>query len=92
MITILDHHRISLPLRDTNMAYLLPRAVLVIIAWAITCALIKKLWPEADPMIFGVAGATWIVGGAAYFAYLRRLRRDIEELERGRYNVDRGAT
>jgi hypothetical protein len=73
------------------MAYLLPRAVLVIAAWAITCALIKKLWPEADPAIFGIAGASWIGGGIAYFAYLRKLRRDIEELERSRFSLDRKA-
>ena len=80
-------------LRDTTMAYLLPRAVLIIIAWAMTCALIKKLWPEAEPMVFGVAGATWVLGGDAYFAYLRKLRRDIEELERARrYSVNRSAT
>jgi hypothetical protein len=80
-------------LRDTTMAYLLPRAVLIIIAWAMTCALIKKLWPEAEPMVFGVAGATWVFGGGAYFAYLRKLRRDIEELERARrYSVNRSAT
>jgi hypothetical protein len=80
-------------LRDTTMAYLLPRAVLIIIAWAMTCALIKKLWPEAEPMVFGVAGATWVFGGGAYFVYLRKLRRDIEELERARrYSVNRSAT
>ena len=66
------------------MAYLLPRAIMVLIAWAMTCALIKNLWPEADPMVFGVAGASWVAGGVAYFAYLRKLRRDIEELERNR--------
>jgi hypothetical protein len=44
-------------------------------------------------MIFGVAGASWVLGGIAYFGYLRKLRRDIEELERNRrFGVDRGAT
>jgi len=66
------------------MAYLLSRAALVLIAWAITCTLIKKFWPEADPMIFGVAGATWAVFGTAYFAYLRKLKRDIADFERAR--------
>ena len=75
------------------MAHLLPRAVLIIIVWAMTCALIKKLWPEAESMVFGVAGATWVFGGGANFAYLRKLRRDIEELERARrYSVNRSAT
>jgi hypothetical protein len=69
--------------RVPDMAYLLPRAILIVLAWGMTCALIRKLWPEADPTIFGVAGASWLVGGFAYFGYLRKLRRDIEALERG---------
>ena len=66
------------------MAYLLPRAILILIAWGMTCGLIGKLWPAADPAIFGVAAACWTLGGIAYFGYLRKLRRDIEELERNR--------
>jgi len=74
------------------MAYLLPRAVLVVIAWGMTCGLIGKLWPAADPTIFGVVGACWALGGIAYFGYLRKLRRDIEELERNRrVGVNRAA-
>jgi hypothetical protein len=66
------------------MAYLLPRAVMVLIAWGMTCGLIKNLWPEADPMIFG---------GIAYFAYLRKLRREIDDLQRNRrYSADRSPT
>ncbi|HXX03000.1 MAG TPA: hypothetical protein VEJ37_01605 [Xanthobacteraceae bacterium] len=71
------------------MAYILPRAVFVLIAWAMTCVLIKNLWPAAHPMIFGIAGAIWTFGGIAYFSYLRKLRRDIEELERRRYSASR---
>jgi hypothetical protein len=75
------------------MTYLLPRGIIILIAWGITCGLIKSLWPEADPTVFGVAGASWVAGGIAYFAYLRKLRRDIDELERNRrYGVGRRAT
>jgi len=75
------------------MTYLLPRAVVVLIAWGMTCGLIRTLWPAADPMIFGVAGACWALGGFAYFGYLRKLRRDIEELERNRrFRINPGAT
>ncbi len=74
------------------MAYLLPRAIMVLVAWGMTCALIKNLWPAADPMVFGVAAASWAFGGIAYFAYLRRLRREIDELQRNRgYSIDRPA-
>jgi len=71
------------------MAYVLPRAVFVLIAWAMTCVLIRNLWPAANPTIFGIVGAIWIFGGIAYFSYLRKLRRDIEELERRRYSASR---
>jgi hypothetical protein len=66
------------------MAYVLPRAILILIAWGMTCGLIRKMAPEADPMIFGVAAASWVAGGIAYMAYQRKLRREIAELERNR--------
>lgn len=69
------------------MAYVLPRAVFILIAWAMTCILIRNLWPAANPMIFGAAAVVWVFGGIAYFAYLHKLRRDIEELERRRYSA-----
>ncbi len=73
------------------MAYLLP--LIVVIAWGMTCALIKNLWPDAGPMVLGAAGVVWVAGGMAYFVYLRKLRRDIEELERSRgYRVTRTAS
>jgi hypothetical protein len=72
------------------MSSLLPRALIVLTAWGMTCGLIKKLWPDADPMVFGIAGVMWVAGGMAYFVYLRKLRRDIEQLERNRrYSVSR---
>ena len=40
----------------------------------------------ADPVIFFVAGASWAGAGIAYFAYLRRLKRDIDNLSRRRYS------
>jgi len=66
------------------MAYLLPRTILVFIAWGITCALIRRIWPSAEMPIFAVAGATWLAAGVAYFSYLSKLRRDIVRLERAR--------
>ena len=75
------------------MTYLLPRAFIVLVAWGMTCSLIKNLWPDADATIYGVAGASWAGAGLAYFAYLRKLRRDIENLERNRrFSVDRSPT
>jgi Flp pilus assembly protein TadB len=64
------------------MGYLLPRTILVVIGWSITCALIRRVWPSAEMAIFALAGASWLVAGVAYFGYLRKLRRDIVQLER----------
>ncbi len=66
------------------MAYLLPRTILLVIAWGVTCALIRHAWPSAEMPIFAVAGATWFAAGVAYFGYLHKLRRDIVRLERAR--------
>jgi hypothetical protein len=75
------------------MGYLLRRAFILVIAWGVTCALIKNLWPDADPMAFGAAGVFWVPGGMSYFVYLRKLRRDIAALERRRgYSVTRTAS
>ena len=59
------------------MAYLLPRAFIVLVAWAITCGLIEKVWSPVDPMIFCLAGASWAFAGLLGFGYLRRLRTEI---------------
>jgi hypothetical protein len=66
------------------MSYLLPRGFIILMAWGMTCGLIKNLWREADPMVYWIVGLMWIAGGTAYFVYLRKLRRDIAELERNR--------
>jgi hypothetical protein len=56
----------------------------VVIAWGVSCALIKRIWPSAEMPIFAVAGATWLAAGVAYFGYLSKLRRDIVRLKRAR--------
>ena len=58
------------------MGYLLPRAIIVLIGWGLTCVLIFKIWPEVDPMVFYIAGATWAVAGLVCFRYLYKLRRE----------------
>jgi len=83
-VTIPGHHGPRYFSELLIVAYLLPRVVFVAIAWAMTCGLINQLWPEADPLNFGVAAASWACGGFAYFAYLRKLRREIADLQRNR--------
>jgi hypothetical protein len=64
------------------MGYLLPRTILVVIGWSITCALIRRFWPSAEMSIFALAGGSWMAASVAYFGYLQKLRRDIVQLER----------
>ena len=67
------------------MAYLLPRTVLLVIAWVATCAVVRRVWPSAEMPIFAVVGAICFAAGTAYFGYLHKLRRDIAQLERARF-------
>jgi hypothetical protein len=60
------------------MAYLLPRAFIVLVGWAITCGLIKNVWSSVDPMVFYVAGGSWAVAGIVCFGYLRKLRSEAD--------------
>jgi TRAP-type C4-dicarboxylate transport system permease small subunit len=64
------------------MTYILPRAFIVLIGWAITCGLIKNWWPGVEPTMFYVAGASWAFAGLVCFRYLHRLRREAEHQRR----------
>jgi hypothetical protein len=85
LLTVIRHlrcsHYLGLP-TGLLMAYLLPRTILVVIAWGITCVLIRRIWPSAEIAIFAVAGATWLAAAVAYFGYSNKLRHDIAQLER----------
>ena len=64
------------------MSYVLPRTILVFIAFAASSALIRHVWPSAEMPVFALAGASWLTAGVAYFGYLHKLKRDIVQLER----------
>jgi hypothetical protein len=55
------------------MGYLLPRAVIVLIAWGTTC-LIMKTFTSVDPLVFYVAGGVWAFVGLITFGYIHKLR------------------
>ena len=57
------------------MGYLLPRAIIVLIAWGTTC-LIMKTFTNVDPLVFYVAGGVWAFVGLITFGYLHKLRRE----------------
>ena len=60
------------------MGYLLPRAVIVLIAWGATC-LIMNSFTSVDPLVFYVAGGVWAFVGLICFSYLHKLRREEDE-------------
>jgi hypothetical protein len=57
------------------MSYLLPRAVIVLIAWGTTC-LIMNTFTSVDPLVFYVAGGVWAFVGLIAFGYINKLRRE----------------
>ena len=60
------------------MSYLLPRAVIVLIAWGATC-LVMNFWTGIQPVIFYVAGGVWAFVGLICFGYMQKLRREEDE-------------
>jgi hypothetical protein len=57
------------------MGYMLPRAVIVLIAWGTTC-LIMNTFTSVEPLVFYVAGGVWAFVGLIAFGYLHKLRRE----------------
>jgi hypothetical protein len=53
------------------MAYWLPRAVIVLIAWATTC-LVMNFFTSIDPLVFCLAGCVWAFVSLISFGYLDR--------------------
>jgi hypothetical protein len=60
------------------MSYLLPRTVIVLIAWGATC-LIMNFWTSVDPLVFYVAGGVWAFVGLICFGYIHKLRQEEDE-------------
>ena len=70
------------------MAYWLPRAVIVLIAWAST-AVLMNIVTSIDPLVFCLAGGVWALVGLISFNIMYKLRRQrsvlqIQELARFR--------
>jgi hypothetical protein len=55
------------------MGYLLPRAIIVLIAWGTTC-LIMNTFTNVNPLVFYVAGGVWAFVGLIAFGYMHKLR------------------
>jgi hypothetical protein len=59
------------------MAYVLPRAVIVLIAWGTTC-LIANTFTDIDPRVFYAAGGVWSLVGLLSFGYMQSLSEQEE--------------
>jgi hypothetical protein len=59
------------------MAYILPRAVIVLIAWGTTC-MIMNTFTEIDPLVFYLAGGVWSLVGLMTFSYMYSLREQMD--------------
>jgi hypothetical protein len=55
------------------MAYILPRAIIVLIAWGTTC-LTANSFTAIDPLVFYFAGGIWSLVGVVSFNYLHELQ------------------
>ena len=56
------------------MGYLLPRAIIVLIAWGTTC-LVMNAVTAVDPLVLYAAGGVWAFVGLISFGYMHKLRR-----------------
>jgi hypothetical protein len=59
------------------MAYILPRAVIVLIAWGTTC-LVMNTFTNIAPLVFYIAGGVWSLVGLVSFSYMHSLRDDAD--------------
>jgi hypothetical protein len=65
------------------MAYILPRAAIVLIGWIITCGVIRNVSSPGGAIAFSIAAVSWALAGIVCFGYLHRLRGELHE-PRGR--------
>jgi hypothetical protein len=60
-----------------NLAYVLPRAVIVLVGWGATYWLLTALSPHLPPTVVYITGVAWILAGVVLFGYLYRLWREL---------------
>ena len=59
-----------------NLAYVLPRAVIVLLGWGAMYWILTALSPSLAPVIVYLTGISWVLAGIVCFGYLSRLRRE----------------
>jgi hypothetical protein len=59
------------------MAYLLPRAVIVLLGWGATYFILTALSTQLSPAVIYITGIAWVLAGIVCFGYLYKLRREM---------------
>ena len=59
-----------------NLAYVLPRVVIVLLGWGAMYFVLTALSPHLAPVIVYFTGISWVLAGIVCFGYLYRLRRE----------------
>jgi hypothetical protein len=65
------------------MAYILPRAILVLLGWGLSYGLTRLVVSDESLAVFYFTGLSWALAGIVCFGYIRKLRREAA-LEQGR--------
>jgi drug/metabolite transporter (DMT)-like permease len=63
------------------MAYILPRAIIVLLCWGLSYGLMRIVIADESLAVFYFTGLSWALAGLVCFGYIRKLRReaDIEQ-------------
>jgi hypothetical protein len=59
------------------MSYILPRAIIVLIAWGTTCLIVNN-FTAIDSLVFYIAGGVWSLVGLMAFSYMHSLHERTE--------------
>ena len=59
------------------MAYVWPRAVLVLFCWIATYWVLTLISAEVPPAVVYFTAVAWLLAGVVIFGYLYRLRREL---------------
>ncbi len=63
------------------MAYVLPRAVIVLVGWGATYFILTALSTHLVPSVVYITGVAWVLAGVGCFGYLYKLRREMGLLQ-----------
>jgi drug/metabolite transporter (DMT)-like permease len=58
------------------MAYILPRAILVLLCWGLSYGLMRIVIADESLAVFYFTGLSWSLAGIVCFGYIRKLRRE----------------